>query len=72
MLKRSFEPVPTDVSETLELQQIAYEFRQEIQHRNDFDAYCQWYYETAAQNQADLAAMQNDIPFFSWFRRGPS
>ena len=69
MLKQSFEPIPTDVSETLELQQIAYEFRRETQYRDDFEAYCQWYYETAAQNRADLAAMQTDIPFFSWFRR---
>ncbi|MBX2864372.1 MAG: hypothetical protein KTR27_12550 [Leptolyngbyaceae cyanobacterium MAG.088] len=71
MLQRSFEPSSDNIGETIELQQIAYEFRQEVKHRNDFEAYCQWYYAAAANHQAEYAAMQNDIPFFSWFcKRG--
>ena len=72
MLQRSFEPSQNDVGEAIELQQIAYEFRQELQYRDDFEAYCQWYYAAAAQHRAELAAMKNDIPFFSWLCRSKS
>ena len=72
MLQRSLEPSQNDVGEAIELQQIAYEFRQELQCREDFEAYCQWYYAAAAQHRAELAAMKNDIPFFSWFCRNKS
>jgi hypothetical protein len=69
MLQRPLEPLPNDIGEAIQLQQIAYEFRQEVQYRDDFEAYCQWYYATAAQHQEELAAMKNDIPLFSWFCR---
>ena len=69
MLKHSVDPSPNTVSESIQLQQIAYEFRQELQQRDDFEAYCEWYYAAAAQNRAELAAMKHDIPFFSWFCR---
>lgn len=70
MLNRSIKPSPNTVGESIQLQQVAFEFRREVQHRDDFEAYCEWYYATAAQNRAELAAMKNDIPFFSWFCRG--
>lgn len=72
MLERSFVPSQNDVGEAIELQQIAYEFRQEVRYRDDFEAYCQWYHATAAQHRAELAAMKNDIPFFNWFCRSKS
>ncbi len=72
MLQRSLDPYQNDVGEAIELQQIAYEFRQEVRYRDDFEAHCQWYYATAAQHRAELAAMKNDIPFFSWFCRSKS
>ena len=72
MLERSFAPSPNNIGKAIELQQIAYEFRQEVQYRNDFEAYCQWYYATATQHQEELASMKNDIPFFSWFCRSKS
>ena len=68
MPKLSFEPSPTTAHEAIERQQITYEFSQEVRHRAEFEAYCQWYYETAAQHKAELAAMENDIPLFNWFR----
>lgn len=58
-----------DPSEAVELQQIAVEFRQETRHREAFAAHCRWYYETAARHQAELAAMENDIPLFRFFWR---
>lgn len=69
MLKRPFEPSSATASEAVELQQVAYEFSQEVQHRQAFEAYCQWYYATAEQHRAEQAAMENDIPLFSWFWR---
>ncbi|MEA5465767.1 hypothetical protein [Leptothoe sp. PORK10 BA2] len=72
MTQLSFEPSSTSAHEAIERQQIAYDFSQEVRHREAFEAYCQWYYETAAQHQAELAAMEHDIPLFNWFRRGKS
>ena len=70
MLKQSLDSPPA-VSETIQLQQVAYEFRQEVRHREEFEAYCDWYYATAAKHQAELAAMENDVSPFNWFwRRG--
>lgn len=72
MLQHSLEPSSDNISETIELYQVAYEFRQEVRHREDFEAYCQWYYDTADQHRAELAAMEKDIPLFSWFCRSQS
>ena len=51
----------------LEAQQAAQEFRFEVEKRQAHEDYCQWYYKVAAQNQAELAAMQNDVDFYGWF-----
>ena len=72
MFKNPIEPSSTNVSEAIELQQIAVEFRQEVVGREEFEAYCQWYYATADKHRAELAAMQNDIAIFSWFWRDRS
>lgn len=69
MLQRSFDPSPVTADEAIERQQVSYEFRQEVQHRQAFEAYCQWYYATAEKHQTELAAMENDVPLFSWFWR---
>ena len=69
MLKRSFEPAAAAADNTIELQQVAYEFRQEVRHREAFEAHCQWDYAAAQKHRTELAAMENDIPFFSWFQR---
>lgn len=72
MLQHSLEPAPDAVGEAIQLQQIAYEFRHEVRHREDFEAYCRWYYATAERHRAELAAMENDIPLFKWFWRRKS
>ncbi len=73
MSQLHFEPSQTSSAhEAMERQQVTYDFSREVKHRAAFEAYCQWYYETAAQHQAELAAMEHDIPLFSWFRRGKS
>lgn len=53
--------------EALELHQAAISFQREVDHRQAFEDYCQWYYRLAAQNQAEMQAMQNDADSFLWW-----
>lgn len=55
--------------EVLELQQIAQDFHQEVQYRQKFEQYCQWYYQTAERHRQELEAMRGDINLLSWFSR---
>ena len=55
------------IEEALELQQAAQNFRREVEHRQQEEAYCQWYYEMVRQTRAEAAAMENDIDLFGWF-----
>jgi hypothetical protein len=63
---RSLEPAQ-DVIEYLALHQAAQDFRLEVEHRENLDAYCQWYYQTAAENRATLARMQRETNLLAWF-----
>ena len=56
-----------DVIEHLVLHQAAQDFRLEVEYREQADAYCQWYYQTAAENQETLARMQGEINLLAWF-----
>ncbi|MEL6552752.1 MAG: hypothetical protein AAFQ63_04715 [Cyanobacteria bacterium J06621_11] len=56
------------VSDMLAAHQAAIEFRREVEHRQAFEDYCQWYYKLAEQNQAEMVAMQNDADSFLWWR----
>ena len=49
-------------------QQLAHEFRWELDQRQAFDDYCRWYEAIALQNQQEVASMANDIDIRSWFR----
>lgn len=64
---RSLE-TPQDVIEYLVLHQAAQDFRLEVEHREQMEAYCQWYYQTAAENRATLARMQGEVNLLAWFR----
>jgi hypothetical protein len=55
--------------ETLELQQIAYDFRREVEHREAFEQHCQWYRDAAAYHQKELLQMQTEVNLFGWFCR---
>ena len=52
--------------DALELHQAAIDFRREVEHRQAFEDYCQWYYRLAAQNQAEMQAMAKDANSFAW------
>ena len=66
---RPFSQPPEDVADILECHQLAYEFCQEIDRREAFENYCQWYYETARKHQEELKQMENDLNILGWFRR---
>lgn len=55
------------IEEALSLQQAAQDFRREVEHRKQEEAYCQWYYQMVEQTQAEAAAMENDVDVFGWF-----
>ena len=55
--------------EALETYQVTQEFYQEVQYREKFDAYCQWYYETAESHHQELQKMRGDLNLFGWFCR---
>ncbi|ASC70101.1 hypothetical protein XM38_010310 [Halomicronema hongdechloris C2206] len=60
---------PEQSIESLELHQIAHDFRQEIEYRDQFEHYCRWYTQVSRQHQRELAAMATDIDLFGWFWR---
>lgn len=56
-----------DVIEHLELHHFAQEFRLEVEHRQRFDAFCEWYYRTAQQNQQAFQRMKAEPNLREWF-----
>ncbi len=54
----------------LEVHQLTHEFHEEVQHRQEFDRYCQWYYATARKHRREVQNMQNDLNLLGWFCRG--
>lgn len=61
---------PQEVVEYLELHQAAQDFRLELEHRANLEAYCQWYYQVAADNQRDLEQMRSELNLLRWFEGG--
>jgi hypothetical protein len=60
-------PIPqANAEEILILNQIAYEFRDEVKHRQSLEQYSQWYQQTAKQNRRDLAVMRQEFNLFRW------
>lgn len=60
---------PKPISEALIAYALTREFHREVEYRQDFAYYCQWYRETAAKHQQELQTMQSDINLFGWFCR---
>ena len=60
-----FVPTPPAV-EIFAVYQLTHEFRREVQRREEFDNYCQWYQETAKRHQQEFEKMRGDINLFSW------
>ena len=62
-------PLPPDLLEALVAYHLTREFYREVEQRERFHQYCQWYYETAAQCQREAGRMQRDINLLGWFYR---
>lgn len=64
-------PIPPQpqAAEAIQAHQITREFYQEIEYRQEFEAYCQWYDQIAAQNRRDLQQMRKEFNFFRLFSR---
>ncbi|MBC6481806.1 MAG: hypothetical protein GDA56_32645 [Hormoscilla sp. GM7CHS1pb] len=61
-------PAPQpEMMEILEAHQVTREFYQELQYREEFERYCDWYYLTAQQNQQELQQMRSELNIFGWF-----
>jgi len=54
----------------LEAHQLTREFHEEVQHRHEFDRYCQWYYAAACEHRREAQKMQHDLNVLGWFCRG--
>lgn len=52
---------PQTTVEYLELHQAAQEFRLELEHRANLEAYCQWYDQVAAEHQQELVQMRSEL-----------
>jgi hypothetical protein len=66
------QPGASELSSELEIlsrHQLTYEFRAEVQYRDEFQRYCQWYYQTAAQHRQELEQMRGDINLLGLFCR---
>lgn len=63
-------PPPGEIIEALEATTTTREFYQEVEYREDFDRYCQWYYETADRHRQEMQKMLGDFNLLGWFWRG--
>jgi len=60
---------PPALDEQIERHHVTREFHREVHYRQDFQAHCQWYRETAARHRQELEKMRGDINVFGWFSR---
>jgi hypothetical protein len=58
-----------EIQEAFAVHQTTHEFYYEVKTRSEYNRYCQWYYQTAAENRRDLAKMRGELNIMSWFRR---
>jgi hypothetical protein len=58
-----------EVEEAFAAQQISHQFYHEVRARTEFQTYCQWYRDTAAQNRRDLEKMRGELNIMQWFCR---
>lgn len=61
---------PPIVDESFATHQLTGQFYREIEYRQEFERYCQWYYETAALHRQELQKMRSELNIFRWFLWG--
>jgi hypothetical protein len=62
-------PKPQSNPEVLVAYELIRQFHREVESREEFDRYCQWYRAIAAQHRQELEKMRSDINLFGWFCR---
>ncbi|WP_017325973.1 hypothetical protein [Synechococcus sp. PCC 7336] len=70
MLPHEFEPFISEANRAeavLESFELSLEFSREVRHREAFEQYCQWYYQTADTHRRELAQMRGDLNIFGLF-----
>ena len=60
---------PQPLSEAIVAYALTRDFYREVEYREEFEQYCDWYYRTAAANRAELQRLQGDVNLFGWFNR---
>jgi hypothetical protein len=55
--------------EVFQAHQLTQEFREEVEYRQSFDHYCQWYAAISEQNRQELKKLQGDFNVLGWFYR---
>jgi hypothetical protein len=63
-------PIPQSEIEILEAYAVSHEFYREAQIRQEYEQYCQWYEQVAAQHRQEFESLKRDINFLGWFCRG--
>lgn len=70
MLPEQLRPLPPPSQhEIFEAHFLSHRFHREVQQREAFAAYCQWYRQTAERHRQELMRMRGDVNLLSWFRR---
>jgi len=62
-------PTIPEAADVFASNQLACEFRLELEYREKFQQHCQWYRETAEKHRQEAVAMKKDINIFGWFLR---
>ncbi len=57
------------VQEWLASYRTSHEFYREVEYRQSFERYCQWYYATAKMHQEEMKRMEGELNILSWFQR---
>ncbi len=58
-----------EVEENFAAQQVTKEFYDEVEVRNEFKNYCEWYKETARIHRQELERMRGELNILRWFLR---
>lgn len=63
--------LPPRVMEQFAAHQTTHAFYHEVRLRQEFEQYCQWYEQVAAQHRQEFTQMQSEANLLGWFyRRG--
>jgi hypothetical protein len=64
-----FIPAPPPAADIFASYQLVQEFHREVEYRQEFDRYCEWYRLTAERHRQEFQHMRSDINLFGWFCR---